>query len=81
MRAPLPPALPLRKPADGTVALPLSIVVDIVDVSRLGEGERILRVEDTLKAAGEDRSEVWRWEMGDGLIKGTAASGKRTTDR
>lgn len=42
MRAPLPPALPLRKPADGAVALPLSIVVDMVDVSRLGEGERIL---------------------------------------
>lgn len=55
MRAPLLPTLPLRKPADGAVALPLSIVVDMV---RLGEGERILRVEDTLKVAGEDWSEM-----------------------
>ena len=53
MRALLCPTLPLRKPTAGAVALPLSIVVDIVEVSRLGEGERMLRVEDSLKVGYE----------------------------
>lgn len=70
MRALLPPALPLRKPDDGAVALPLSIVVDMVEVSGLGEGERILRVEDTVKVAGWGSERNMRREMGGQAYKG-----------
>ena len=42
------PTLPLRKPLAAGV-LPLSIAVDMVEVSRFGEGDRMLRVEDSLE--------------------------------
>ena len=61
-----PPTLPLRKPFVAG-ALPLSIVVDIVEVSGLGEGERILRIEDTLKVECESESES-ESEGGDGVL-------------
>ena len=44
-----PPRFPLRTPPTGAVALPLSIVVDMVEVSGFGEGDRMLRVEDSLE--------------------------------
>lgn len=53
----VPPTLPLRKPSDAGT-LPLSIVVDTVEVSGLGEGERMLRVEDSLKVMFELGGEV-----------------------
>ena len=69
-----PPTLPLRKPFDAGT-LPLSIVVDMVEVSGLGEGERMLRVEDSLKVmfvlggeVGRDNEyyrDCCRWQIND----------------
>ena len=53
-----PPTLPLRKPVAGTAVLPLSMVVEMVEVSGFGEGERMLRVEDSLKVACDLRSQA-----------------------